>query len=168
MKVGGGVIPLFLNPIPISVLSLGPKLHVLLCGSWSGPRQSLKWQGVSVPTHSPRGLPRSISTKWLKERPQVSSEDVHYVLFFCGNLFTFGPQVPSSGKDPLALSVVIRPYQVDQTSDRWPGDSIKKTQSVYTKEIWRTINRKSMWSSFTKSHRLVPRPSSHYSLTTHL
>ena len=66
----------------------------------------------------PRTPPAYGPAKWLKERPQVSSEDVHYVLFFCGNLFTSGPQVPSSGKDPLALSVVVRPYQVDQTSDR--------------------------------------------------
>ena len=32
------------------------------------------------PQQSPRGPPRS-STKWLKERPQVSSEDVHYYCY---------------------------------------------------------------------------------------
>ena len=111
---------------------------------------------------SPWGLPRSSSTKWLKERPQVSSEYVHYIVSFCGNLFPSGLQGSSSGKG--SHTVVVWPYQIDfvpQTCDGWPGDRVKKTRA---KEIWCTINRNPIWNYVTKSRSLVPRPSSHYSL----
>ena len=92
---GGGPI---LGLIPISASSLGPRLPVVLFFSAARPPVDRACQHHSHWSQSPRGPPRS-STKWLKEPPQVSSEDVHYILLFCGNeqqLFRSGLQVPPS------------------------------------------------------------------------
>ena len=79
-----------LDPIPISAPSLGPRLPIVLFFS-AALRPPVTGRVTTIKKKN-----RS-STKWLKERPQVSSEDVHYILLFCGNeqqLFRSGLQVP--------------------------------------------------------------------------
>ena len=81
---------------------------VFLCGPPPAPPGHQVTGRVSTAANS-RGVPRSSSTKWLKERAQVSSEDVHYILLFCGNLFPSGLQAPSSGKDPYPCGCMTIP-----------------------------------------------------------
>ena len=102
-----GVIPLILNLTPISIPSLGPR--PLKVFSAARPPPGRQVTGRISTTANSRGVPRSSSTKWLKERAQVSSEDVHYILLFCGNLFPSWLQVPSSGKDPYPCGCMTIP-----------------------------------------------------------
>ena len=104
-----GVNPLILNLTPISVPSLGPRLLIVLFFSAARPPPGHQVKGRVSTTANSRGVPRSSSTKWLKERAQVSSEDVNYILLFCGKLFPSGLQVPSSGKDPYPCGCMTIP-----------------------------------------------------------
>ena len=65
------------DPIPISAPSLGPRLPIVLFFSAAPPSSD---RACHHHTLTIRGPPRS-STKWLKERPQVSSKDVHYYCY---------------------------------------------------------------------------------------